>query len=188
VAIPDPPDFRATLQAAQAGDRRALGLLWATFHPRVVRYLEARDPDNAEDVASDVWMAVADHLAEFRGDRSDFAAWVFTIARNKSVDGRRRRRRRPVEVGEVPEELVLDDDPAGAVVELADTDAVMELVRRLPPDQADVVLLRVVAGLDMDRVATMLGKSSGSIRVLQHRGLKRLAALVGERPPDRSAS
>jgi RNA polymerase sigma-70 factor (ECF subfamily) len=56
----------------------------------------------------------------------------------------------------------------------------LALVRTLPPDQAEVILLRVVAGMDNTQVAGLLGKTPGAVRVLSHRGLRRLATLVTE--------
>jgi RNA polymerase sigma-70 factor (ECF subfamily) len=74
-------------------------------------------------------------------------------------------------------------DPAEtSALDLLDADAVFALVRRLPPDQADVIMLRVIAGLDTDRVAKALGKRPGTIRVLQHRGLRNLERLLGDAP------
>jgi RNA polymerase sigma-70 factor (ECF subfamily) len=58
------------------------------------------------------------------------------------------------------------------------TEAALQLIATLPPDQAEAVLLRVVGGLDVDRVAAIMGKRPGHVRVLSHRGLKRLAVLV----------
>ena len=51
----------------------------------------------------------------------------------------------------------------------------MALIATLPPDQAEVIMVRVVAGLDVAEVARMLGKRPGTVRVLAHRGLRRLA-------------
>jgi RNA polymerase sigma-70 factor (ECF subfamily) len=56
----------------------------------------------------------------------------------------------------------------------------MALVNRLPTQQAEVIMLRVVAGLDTEAVADLLGKTPGSVRVTAHRGLKRLEALLGQ--------
>jgi RNA polymerase sigma-70 factor, ECF subfamily len=53
-------------------------------------------------------------------------------------------------------------------------------VSRLPGEQADVVLLRVVAGLDAAEVGRIIGKSPGAVRVIQHRALRRLAELLEE--------
>ena len=58
------------------------------------------------------------------------------------------------------------------------TEAAMSLLSRLPQQQAEVIMLRVVAGLDTEVVAEMLGRSPGAIRVAAHRGLKKLATLL----------
>jgi RNA polymerase sigma-70 factor, ECF subfamily len=70
------------------------------------------------------------------------------------------------------------DDPAVIAEENFDTDAVLALLRRLPVDQAEVILLRVVSGLSAARVGGIVGKRPGTVRVLQHRGLRRLAELL----------
>ena len=53
-------------------------------------------------------------------------------------------------------------------------------IRGLPPDQAEVLLLRVFAGLSAVEVARLLGKRPVTVRVLQHRALTRLAADLAE--------
>ena len=53
------------------------------------------------------------------------------------------------------------------------------LLSTLPADQAEVIMLRVVAGLDVNRVAQLMGKHPTTVRVLAHRGLRRLAARLG---------
>ena len=68
------------------------------------------------------------------------------------------------------------DDPAA---EASASDA-LSVIGRLPPDQAEVVLLRVVGGLSAEEVGRIVGKNAGAVRVLQHRGLKRLAEILGE--------
>jgi RNA polymerase sigma-70 factor (ECF subfamily) len=60
------------------------------------------------------------------------------------------------------------------------TAAAIALVSGLPRQQAEVILLRVVAGLDTESAARLLGKSPGAVRVAAHRGLRRLAQLRPE--------
>jgi RNA polymerase sigma-70 factor (ECF subfamily) len=67
------------------------------------------------------------------------------------------------------------DDPADQVVQGLSTRAALAVIAQLPHDQAEVVLLRVVAGLGVEQVAAILGKRPGAVRVLAHRGLRRLA-------------
>lgn len=136
----------------------------------------------ADDLAGEVWVAVARRMASFVGDEGGFRCWVFTIARCQLVEHRRRAARRrtdpfPPERFDLAPGAGAPGDPADVVVEgLSAQDAVDMLVTHLSPDQADVVLLRVVAGLDVAEVARIMGRSPGSVRVLQHRALRRLAA------------
>ncbi|HWW44567.1 MAG TPA: sigma-70 family RNA polymerase sigma factor, partial [Acidimicrobiia bacterium] len=105
-------------------------------------------------------------------------AWVFTIARNRMIDWCRqaeRVRATPVAAEELAA-MPGAPDAATAAEEEMELEAALTLVRTLPPDQAEVILLRVVAGLDVARVAAIVGKRPGAVRVLQHRGLRRLAA------------
>ena len=64
---------------------------------------------------------------------------------------------------------------ARAFDEVGALDRALDLVRRLPPDMAEAVLLRVVADLAVDEVAQVMGRREGHVRVLVHRGLRKLA-------------
>ncbi|HEY7668834.1 MAG TPA: sigma factor, partial [Actinomycetota bacterium] len=70
--------FEGVLAAAQARSEWAVATLYREVQPRVLRYLAAREPREAEDLASDVWLGVARGLGRFRGDEVGFRAWVFT--------------------------------------------------------------------------------------------------------------
>ena len=71
-------------------------------------------------------------------------------------------------------------DPADLALERLSTEAALALVARLPRLQAEVILLRVVAGLDTESVARMVRRSPGAVRVAAHRGLRRLAQILAE--------
>jgi RNA polymerase sigma-70 factor, ECF subfamily len=171
--------FAETLRCAQAGEEWAIVSLWRDLQPRLLRFLGGRDPRAAEDVASETWLRVARNLGAFDGDEVEFRAWFFTIARRTLIDWQRKAGRRPVTValGEL-NEPPSRDDPIAATIEAFETNQALELVARLPEDQAEVILLRVVGGLDSAQVAELLGKRPGTVRVLQHRGLRRLAELL----------
>lgn len=172
--------FPDVLGRAKRGDEQAIAVLWRATNPGLLRYLRGRNPEIAEDVASDTWLAVAEGLAGFDGGEPEFRGWVFTIARNRLIDRHRVADRHPTEPSEDAdlEDRLAPDDPEQDTLDVLDTDAALRLVRQLPPDQADVILLRVIAGLDTARVAAMLGKQPGAIRVLQHRGLRALARML----------
>jgi RNA polymerase sigma-70 factor (ECF subfamily) len=159
----------------------ALGRLYEEFHRPLLAYLRACDHHACDDLAGDTWLKVAAGLSRFDGDKSGFRAWLFTIARCRVIDHRRTMARRADAVD--PAALAAraaTDDPAAEAVSALDGEAALRTIGALPPDQADVVLLRVVADLSTDEVATIMGKRPGTVRVLQHRALRRLAKVLDD--------
>jgi RNA polymerase sigma-70 factor, ECF subfamily len=170
-------EFADVLEAARQGSHQAIAVLWRELHPRLLLFLRGLDPVAAEDVEAETWFVAARDLADFDGDERQFRAWMFTIARNRLIDWRRYEARRPG-VAVTPEALdrPADDDPAATALDAVGAEAAIALVRAcLPPDQAEVILLRVVGGLQAAEVAAIVGKRSGTVCVLQHRGLRQLA-------------
>jgi RNA polymerase sigma-70 factor (ECF subfamily) len=175
--------FDRLLEAAQRGDEEALTIIYRGTHPRILRYLRSREASLAEDVASETWLDIAAGLPSFDGDEDGFRAWAFTIARRRLADLRRRQMRRPTTP--LDEVLIERRGPRGDVEEEAlerlGVDDAVELVRRLPDEQADILLLRVLAQLSVERVAEIVGKRPGTVRVIQHRALRRLAREMDRR-------
>lgn len=167
-----------TVAAAKAGQEWALVALYRRFHPALLRYLRAHAAGAEEDLASEVWLELARGLANFDGDVDALGRFAFTIARRRAIDhGRKQVRRRidPVIRSDL-EELPDRGDPEADVVDrLAGDAAVDRIVALLPKDQAEIVLLRVVAGLSVAEVAEIVGRRPAAVSVLQHRALRRLA-------------
>jgi RNA polymerase sigma-70 factor, ECF subfamily len=152
-----------------------------SVQPALLRYLRVIAAGAADDVAGQTWLGVVAGLGGFSGGEDAFRAWLFTIARHRAVDaGRSRARRRTVPLGESggAAERLAAPDTADVALERNSTKAVLVLIATLPPDQAEIIMLRVVAGLDTGAVARIVGKSPGAARVAAHRGLRRLAAVV----------
>jgi RNA polymerase sigma-70 factor (ECF subfamily) len=174
------PSFPELLAAAQRGDEQAFAVLWRDLQPAVLRYVQVAAGEAAEDLAADTWVSVIRGLGRFRGDERAFRAWVFTVARHRAIDWRRQAARRPTV--SVPVELLTErsttDDPVAQVLEAGSTRAALALLAELPPDQAEVVALRVLGGLEVAEVARIVEKRPGAVRVLAHRGLRRLAERV----------
>ena len=151
--------------------------LYRRISPRLRRFLRAIEPRAADDLESEVWLGVASHLGTFYGDAAGFEALVFTIARRRVSDHRRRsgRRRTDVVENETMVRWPAPDQPESEVLDgVATREAIDRLARRLSKAQTDVLVLRVVAGLSVGDVAAALGRSPGSVRVLQHRALQQL--------------
>jgi RNA polymerase sigma-70 factor, ECF subfamily len=170
------------ISGARRGDRDALGDLWRSHQHLLLRYLRGRGAESPEDLASQVWIDVATGLNRFEGDEHDFRRWLFTIARRRYIDELRRSSRHPRASGSQADDGIVDrlvDQSAEAELGLgAALEQVLAMVRRLPDDMAEAVLLRVVADLDVGRVAEIMGRREGHVRVLVHRGLTKLAEQI----------
>jgi RNA polymerase sigma-70 factor, ECF subfamily len=180
-------DFAAVLTAAQQGDEAAFETLWHDSQPALLRYLHVIAPDTAEDVAAETWVHVVRGLARFRGDEKNWRAWLFTTARRRVIDQTRQLIRRPATSLEALPDLAQADvagarspDTADLALENLATRAAIGVIGHLPRLQAEVIMLRVVAGLDTEAVARLLERSPGAIRVASHRGLQRLASMLAE--------
>jgi RNA polymerase sigma-70 factor (ECF subfamily) len=177
------PQFESVLCAAQAGAEWAVDVLFREYQPPLLRYLRASEPRAAEDLAAEVWLALAPKLTEFTGDEAGFHGWLFTVARRRLMGYRRqavRRRTAPVP-GEHFHGLASDDDPAAeGIAGLVTQQAIDHLVAGLSEEQAEVVLLRVVADLPVAEVARITGRTAGAVRVMQHRALRKLAESFSE--------
>ena len=173
-------DFAAVLRAAADGDELAFTRLWRDVHPALLRYLRVltRDQMLAEDVAAEVWLDVTRRIDRFTGDEQAFRGWLFTLARRRAIDAHRQARRAPVQLtGDVADlDRPSSHDTAGSAIEQLATTRALELIASLPRDQAEAIMLRVIAGLDVKEVARLLGKRPGAVRVAAHRGLRTLAS------------
>ncbi|MFJ8072700.1 RNA polymerase sigma factor [Streptomyces sp. NPDC096176] len=178
----DDAELTAAVLAAQGGDESAFRSVYRAVHPRLIGYVRTLVGEaDAEDVASEAWLQIARDLDRFSGDADRFRGWAARIARNRALDHIRMRGRRPAIGGD---ETELTGRPAASdtvdeAMESISTSSTMALIAQLPQDQAEAVVLRVVVGLDAKSAAKTLGKRPGAVRTAAHRGLKRLAELLG---------
>ena len=193
--MPVGTSFDTVLAAAQAGAAWAFEALYRDLSPAVTGYLRLHGAAEPDDLASETFIGVFTGLAGFRGDEDALRGWVFTIAHRRLVDDWRRRSRRP-QVTDDPGDLA---ERAGGDVEddvllRTGARAVHELCETLPVDQRSVLLLRIMADLTVEQVADVLGRSVGSVKALQRRGLRSLreridqpAGAAAEKSSSRSA-
>lgn len=183
----DDGTFPGVLSAAQAGEPWAAEVLFRDLQPRVLRFLRSTEPRAADDICSEVWLAMARGIRTFVGELADFRAWVFAIARRRLADHRRTGARRATDPTDTDRFANLPGgaDPADTVIDgLSGQHAVDLITRSLPPEQAEVLVLRVVAELDVNHVAEVMGRSANWVRVNQHRALRRLAEQLQSNPQE----
>ncbi|MFG2930145.1 RNA polymerase sigma factor [Streptomyces achromogenes] len=176
---PQPRDgeLGAAVARAQDGDETAFAVAYRIVHPGLLGYLRGLVGDEAEDIASEAWLEIARDLDRFRGDGAGFRGWTATIARHRALDHLRRQRTRPRPAPLEQDALDLPGRHSthDQALESLSTERALKLVRALPRDQAEAVLLRVVVGLDGPAAARVLGKRPGAVRTAAYRGLRRLA-------------
>lgn len=170
------------VDAARAGDERALTELYQTYFPRVYRYILARTGNtyDAEDLTEDVFIKVLEALDRFQWREAPFSAWLFRIAHNALISQRRKQTARgptsqlndglPVDAAG-PEELV---ESRLAISE------VMEAAQKLPEAQRQVISLRFAAGLSVAETARAMGKGEGNVKVIQHKAIAKLREMFGQ--------
>lgn len=175
--------FEGQLAAAREGDPSA----WVAIHddvaPLVHAYLRHQSLDDPDDVAGETLLQVVRDLHRFRGDHRQFRSWVLAIAHHRMLDARRARGRRPADP--VPTERFRTlpsgpDDASEGVLQAESIAQVRHLLAGLTEEQRTVVLLRVLGDLTLDEVASLLGRTVGSVKALQHRAFAALRARVAD--------
>lgn len=169
---------------ARAGDEAAWAELYGDHAERLVVWLDhlhhADPAADAEDIAAEAWLTAARKVGDFRGDRGEFAGWLFGIARNISRSRYRTtrgRRTTPLGPSDIEGAAGPVADPAREVV---GSDLTRRLVALLPEREAQVVACIDVVGLDASATSAALGISTTAVRVAHHRGLRRLRRRFAE--------
>lgn len=171
------------VRLAQEGGAEAFGQLYERYSPAVFRFIYAHVDDrlDAEDLTEDVFVRVWRSLPGYRHQGIPFVAYVFRIARNRLIDYYRRSTRSKQDVS-LEETLVGDDrpDPSQLVSNGIEHQEIQTLLLELREDYRTVLTLRFMGDLSPDETAEVMGRTSGAVRVLQHRALAALRKLMGE--------
>lgn len=173
MAEPGPDDD--VVVRAKNGDPDAWRELYRAHAGRLGAWLRLRPTGDtamtAEDVASEAWLVAATKIADFHGTSSDFAGWLFGIARNVSSRARAKSDRRQTSPGEVEAHL----EPGADSTQVIDHQEWLRYtLSTLPARERDVVGLVDGLGMDNQAAADALGISAIAVRVARHRGLRRL--------------
>lgn len=180
LALDTGEDCDAILAESAKCDAGAFGELYERYYVRVYRYIYHRvgHTSDAEDITALVFMKALEALPSYRPRHNGFAPWLFRIARNAVVDHyRRRRKQNPLDAFE---HHAADADPIGHVLGRERQAELHSLMTELSSDQRDVVLMRYAADLSFPEIAATLGKKEPAVRMLLHRGLRKLKAVMDD--------
>jgi len=171
---------RALVDDAQQGNTAALEELYLIHFDRIFGYLHVTvgNRHDAEDLTTQTFMRMLESIGRFRWGSAPFSAWLFRIAHNLAIDHFRARRRWQLEE-EVPEPDPDESTSAEArAFQSIGRRSMLELIEDLSPDQQQVLTLKFVFDFSNGDVATILGKTEGAIKSLQHRALSSLQKQV----------
>ena len=171
-------------ELAVLGQPAAIDTLLRQIRPMVVRYCRARlsrisgHYHAADDVAQEVCIAVLSALPRYQDRGRPFAAFVFGIASHKVADAVRSAARLAIPTEDLPDGPDERPGPEETVVAYFEAEHAHALLARLPMNQRQLLVLRVLTGLTAEETGQALGMSPGAVRVAQHRALARLRAMA----------
>ena len=186
-------DRDRSLVDAARNDPARFDALYRKYLAQVYNFAvyELGDHHEAEDATERTFLSALAGLPGFEErarpedgpEASTFRIWLFQIARNVVAERRRGRRRRPEAPLEIASEAPDPADLEETVVRRELATAAWGAVDRLTGDRRRAVVLRFVHEMTTAEIASILGRSEGAVRVLIHRGLRRVAGEL--RAPDR---
>ena len=173
---------RELVARGQQGDRDALEELYLIHFDRIYSYLHVSvgNRHDAEDLTTQTFLKMLEKIGSFKWQSAPFSAWLFRIAHNLAMDHFRARRRwQPEE--EVPEPPG-EEEPSAELVAMQTIgrESMLKLIERLSPEQQQVLTLKFVFNLPNAEVATILDKTEGAIKSLQHRALVSLQKQIAQ--------
>jgi RNA polymerase sigma-70 factor (ECF subfamily) len=173
----EPEADEKSLVDAALRDRVGFVALYRKYATPVYRYFyhQVGNTSDAEDLTSTTFSKALASLARYER-QGTFAAWLFSIARHTLLDYRRAHR---IEIDVTSVAATLHDPtPQPETQLILDEDAAMlrQLVRQLPDDQQEALVLRTFSELSTKEVAAVLGRSEGSVKMLVHRAVTTLRA------------
>jgi RNA polymerase sigma-70 factor (ECF subfamily) len=175
----DEAEFDQMLRAAQAGGRAAVAALYQHFNPMLVRFLRTRAPGMGEDLAHDTWLAASPKLPEFHGTVRAFRMWLLSLAQAQAAaqDGTSSW----LHITTVDPHRLASITPGRETEDARVADAaIAHLLAGLSPIHAEILWLRLVGSLTADETGALVGKSPGTVRVIQHRAVQKLAKRLSD--------
>src|SRR5438477_2020889 len=161
------------VERGKQGNREALEELYLIHFDRIYSYLHMSvgNRHDAEDLTTQVFVKMLESIGKFRWRSAPFSAWLFRIAHNLAMDHFRANRRwQPEE--EVPEPSPPEESSAEAeAMHAIGRQSMLELIEDLSSEQQQVLALKFVFNFSNGEAATILGKTEGAIKSLQHRAL-----------------
>lgn len=171
------------LTRASQGDRDAFGLLYERYIDRIFNYVYYRTGNlhDAEDLTARVFQRAMNHIKNYTDRGVPFSAWLYRIAHNLVANWHRdRSRRQEIPINDIPILPSKGDHPEKNLVRSQEEDSLLRLIRRLPPERQNLLILKFVENMSNAEIGAIMGRSEGAVKSLYHRTLLALRDQLGD--------
>jgi RNA polymerase sigma-70 factor (ECF subfamily) len=171
------------LTRASQGDRDAFGMLYERYIDRIFNYVYYRTGNlhDAEDLTARVFQRAMNHIKNYTDRGVPFSAWLYRIAHNLVANWHRdRSRRQEIPINDVPILPSKGDHPEKNLVRSQEEDSLLRLIRRLPPERQNLLILKFVENMSNAEIGAIMGRSEGAVKSLYHRTLLALRDQLGD--------
>jgi len=170
------------LALASKGDKDAFGMLYEHYTERIFNYVYYRTGNlhDAEDLTARVFQRAMGHIRDYTDRGVPFSAWLYRIAHNLVANWHRdRSRRQEIPLDDTPTLHYKGDPPELTMMLTEEREALLKLIRRLPPERQHLLILKFVEQLSNAEIGQIMGRSEGAVKSLYHRTLLALRDEVG---------
>ncbi len=171
------------LTRASQGDREAFGLLYERYIDRIFNYVYYRTGNlhDAEDLTARVFQRAMNHIKNYTDRGVPFSAWLYRIAHNLVANWHRdRSRKQEIPINDVPVLPSKGDHPERNLVRSQEEEALLKLIRRLPGERQNLLILKFVENMSNAEIGAIMGRSEGAVKSLYHRTLLSLRDQLGD--------
>lgn len=172
--MPEQQDEKDILKLASQGSKEAFGLLYENYADRIFNYVYYRTGNvhDAEDLTARVFQRAMKHITNYQDRGVPFSAWLYRIAHNLVANWHRdRSRKQEISITDtmiIPAKL---EHPETTLLRTEEQDALLNLIRDLPPDRQQLLILKFVEHYSNAEIGEIMGRSEGAVKSLYHRTL-----------------
>lgn len=176
--MPDEQQIQQFVIACQNGDQEAFGRIYDEYIDRIYRYIYYKvDAADVEDLTETTFVKAWENIRKYRRQECQFSSWLFRIAHNTVVDHYRMNHTIDALVDDYQDHRV-EHNPASSTQRSMNRDVVRDSLKHLKDIYQQVLVLKFLNNLSNTEIAQILGKSEGSLRILQYRALRALRKVL----------
>lgn len=164
----------ALLVEQAKSDPKAFGHLYEKYVQKIYNYIYYRTGNHhdAEDLTAKMFQRAMNHISRYEQRGLPFSAWLYRIAHNVVANWHRdRSRRKVIALDELALHSQHRQSPESLLEEDEERNELLRVIRRLPADRQELLILKFVEGMSNEAIGEIMGRSEGAIKSLYHRTL-----------------